>query len=194
MNILVDLLPETIEVDGDKYAINSDFRTGILFEELMLDNKLLDKEKAAIALRLYYKVIPHDIDLAIEKIKWFYMTGKEPEKVSGGNEGPANKEKRIYSYEHDAEYIYTAFLSQYGVDLQDIERLHWWKFKAMFLGLKEDNLIVKIMGYRSMKITNDMSKEQKKFYKQMKKVYGIPDLRSESEKEIDFHDSLGSLL
>ena len=144
MNILVDLLPETIEVDGDKYAINSDFRTGILFEELMLDNKLLDKEKAAIALRLYYKVIPHDIDLAIEKIKWFYMTGKEPEKVSGGNEGPANKEKRIYSYEHDAEYIYTAFLSQYGVDLQDIERLHWWKFKAMFLGLKEDNLIVLI--------------------------------------------------
>ncbi|WP_165442998.1 Gp15 family bacteriophage protein [Senegalia massiliensis] len=58
------------------------------------------------------------------------------------------KADNIYSFEHDDEYIYSAFLDQYGIDLKDIKHLHWWKFKSPFKGLKEDNLICKIMRYR----------------------------------------------
>ena len=60
--------------------------------------------------------------------------------------------------------------------------LHWWKFKALFQGLKPDNEIVKIMGYRAMEIPNGMSREQKEHYRKMKKLYAIPLPKSEQEK------------
>ena len=57
----------------------------------------------------------------------------------------------------------------------------------MFKGLKEDNLIVKIMGYRSMDLSKIKDKEQKAYYKKMQKLYEIPIAKDEDEKinEID---------
>ena len=52
----------------------------------------------------------------------------------------------------------------------------------MFKALKEDNEIVKIMGYRAMTIDNKMSKEQKEYYRKMKKLYEIPKSKNEIEK------------
>ena len=136
------------------------------------------------ALQMYYPDIPLNITAAVERLLWFYQCGKEGEKGAG----VANS-KRIYSFEYDSEYIYAAFLDQYGIDLQETN-LHWWKFKALFHALKEDNQIVKIMGYRAVSITNKMSKEQKDFYRSMKKQYEIPVSKSEREKL----DSIQSVL
>ncbi|SHJ25173.1 Bacteriophage Gp15 protein [Clostridium cavendishii DSM 21758] len=180
MNILIDLLPRQVNIDGIDYDINSDFRTSILFEMMVQDNDIGNKEKIVQALELYYPVIPENLQEAIEKIIWFYGCGKEVEKGKGG-EG-SNKAKQIYSFEYDDDYIYAAFLNQYGIDLQEIEDLHWWKFKAMFKALKEDNEIVKIMGYRAMTIPMDMPKDQKDFYRKMKKLHEIPRSKSEREK------------
>ena len=58
MNILVDLLPITVEIDNKEYEINSDFRTSILFELLMQDSSIGEEDKIITALELYYPVIP----------------------------------------------------------------------------------------------------------------------------------------
>ena len=39
------------------------------------------------------------------------------------------------------------------------------------------------MGYRSINITNDMSKHEKEFYKKMKELYKLPDNISKNDKE-----------
>lgn len=193
MNILIDEVPEYVEIDGIEYKINTDFRIGIMFELLIQDNTLTDMEKVEIALNLYYPEIPHDPIQALEKILWFYRCGKEydAESPQEGTEG-TTQQQAIYSFEHDAEYIYAAFLDQYGIDLQDIEHLHWWKFRALFKGLKEDNLIVKIMGYRSIKIDDNMTEAEKKFYRRMKRIYTLPDDRTQEEKERDFTNAIAS--
>lgn len=193
MNILIDEVPEYVEIDGIEYKINTDFRIGIMFELLIQDNTLTDMEKVEIALNLYYPEIPHDPIQALEKILWFYRCGKEydAESPQEGTEG-TTQQQAIYSFEHDAEYIYAAFLNQYGIDLQDIEHLHWWKFRALFKGLKEDNLIVKIMGYRAIKIDDNMTDSEKKFYRRMKKIYALPDNRTQEEKERDFTNAIAS--
>lgn len=192
MNMLIDLLPESVDIEGIEYTINTDFRVGVLFEELMQDSSLLDEEKLMMALNLYYDDIPLDTTKAVERLQWFYRCGKEKTEAVGN--GDSNKADNIYSFQHDDDYIYSAFLTQYNIDLQDVEDLHWWKFKAMFKSLKEDNKISKIMGYRSISIKDDMSNEDKKFYRDMKRIYTLPDLRSEEEKEIDFHESLSNVL
>lgn len=180
MNILIDLLPTKVEIEDMEYELNCDFRTSILFELLMQDNEISEEDKIIHALELYYSVCPSNINEAIDKMLWFYRCGKEIITSKGAGKG---KSTRIYSFEHDDDYIYSSFLDQYGVDLQDIEYLHWWKFKAMFKALKEDNEIVKIMGYRAMDLSKIKDKEEKVYYKRMKEMYKIPSSISKDEKE-----------
>lgn len=180
MNILIDLLPEEVIIDNEKYEINSDFRTSILFELLMQDSSIEENDRIFIALELYYPVIPANVNEAIENMLWFYRCGKDIKSHKGNCKGKSVTQ--IYSFEHDDDYIYAAFMDQYNVDLQDIDYLHWWKFKAMFKSLKEDNEIVKIMGYRSMDLSKIKDKEQKAYYKKMQKIYEIPINQDEREK------------
>jgi len=180
MNILIDLLPEEIEIEGIEYKINSDFRNSMLFELMMSDNKLDDNQKIEQALKLYYPNIPQNIDLAVDQLLWFYRCGKDVVKSSGSGKG---KSAQIYDFNFDDDYIYSAFLDQYNIDLQDIENLHWWKFKAMFKSLREDNEIVKIMGYRSMDLNKIKDKEEKAHYKKMKDLYKIQNNIGQDETE-----------
>ena len=60
----------------------------------------------------------------------------------------------------------------------------------MFEGLKSDNRIVEIMGYRAMDLTKIKDKDMKKHYKQLQEDYKLPDMRSEEEKEEDFAEAL----
>lgn len=180
MNILVDLVPTTVNIDNKEYEINSDFRTSILFELLMQDGTIEEDDKILMALQLYYPDIPESIKKAIEQMLWFYRCGKDVSSSKGN--GKSKGVTKIYSFEYDDDYIYSAFLDQYNIDLQDIEYLHWWKFKAMFKALKDDNMIVKIMGYRSMDLSKVKDKEQKAYYKRMQKLYEIPISRDEQNK------------
>ena len=180
MNLLIDLVPKTITIDNKEYEINSDFRTSILFELLMQDKSIKDNDKIYLALELYYPNIPDDINSAIEKMLWFYICGKDL--ITSKRKGKGKSDIKIYSFEYDDDYIYAAFMDQYGIDLQDIKYLHWWKFKAMFKSLKEDTEIVKIMRYRSMDLSKIKDKNEKAYYKKMQELYKIPISKDEQEK------------
>lgn len=183
MSIILDCLPETVEIRGTEYQINWDFRTSILFELLMQDDEMSDSDKIKEALTLYYPVMPNRPAEAVEKILWFYRCGKESDESRHTSErSEASPRQQVYSFDHDADYIYAAFLEQYGIDLQEIENLHWWKFRALFKSLNEKCEFVKIMGYRSMKITSKMSKEQRQFYKKMQAIHALPVSQKEREE------------
>lgn len=85
--------------------------------------------------------------------------------------------------------IYVSFVEAYGIDLTE-SKMHWWKFKALFYNLPESTIMAKVMGYRAKKITTTMSRDEIKFYKNMKKLYALKQNKTASEKEQDFADSL----
>lgn len=182
-NMLIDKLPKTVMISGAEVPIETNFRTGILFELMMQDDTVDDIQKILCALDMFYGARPFKVNEAIDQILWFYSAGKEWRKDNEQSSGAGGGARRIYSFEYDDDYIYSAFLSQYGIDLQNIKYLHWWKFKAMFHGLSEDQEIVKIMGYRGMKITGSMSKDQRRFYKRMQSLYALPIPKDEQEKQ-----------
>ena len=189
MNILIDLLPSSVKIDSTEYEINSDFRTSVLFSLLMEDDNLSEEEKVLQALNLYYPVVPDNSEKAIEQIKWFYSCGKLDNPI--GNKKARAISKKVFDFEVDANYIYSAFMSQYNIDLQDIEELHWWKFKALLEGLKEDNKLSKIIEYRSVDLSKIKDKEQRKFYKDMQKQYS---LNKESKEELKLLEELNNKL
>ena len=187
-NLILNKLPQ---YTPSRLKIRTDFRESIKFELLMQDSKLNEEEKVKLALNLYYNLNDiTDVKKAVEDIIWFYKGGKnEKENVDKEVKKSNSKEKQIYSYEFDAEYIYSAFMEQYNIDLNSISYLHWWKFKALFNSLNENVLFSKIMGYRAMNIGQIKDKKMKKHYKKMQKLYALPDMRSEEEKENDFAEA-----
>lgn len=193
MNILIDKLPCSVIVDNIDTEIVSDFRTSILFEQLMKDNSVNDDVKIELALNLYFpkQFIINTVD-AVNKIIWFYGGGKDI-KESSNKSSNSSKNVNIYDFEQDADYIYAAFMEQYRIDLADIDYLHWWKFKSLFYGLNKDIQMSKIMFYRSIELTDDMTKNERKFYRDMKRLYALEDMRSEEEKEQDFNDCLAGM-
>lgn len=184
MNILIDKLPTQYE--GLK--INTNFRSFILFELLMQDGKIDKKQKIILTLNLFYDEPQQDIKKAIDGVLWFYTRGKNLSKKIN-KKALKEPKKKIYSYEHDADLIFTAFLDQYGVDLNEIDYLHWFKFKAMFEGLKSDNKICEVMGYRAVNVNKIKDKEEQKRYKKLQREWALPDERTDEEKERDFANS-----
>lgn len=176
MNIMVDPLPEVVIVGGMEYQINTGFRTSVLFELLVRDKKIPDSAKIIGMLQLYYPQEPADKDEAIKKILWFYNCGKQEEKKEERNKTAKDfrQDKALYSFEQDAPLIYAAFLAEYGIDLQDIEDLHWWKFSALFDGLSDDRKIRQVMRIRGMD-TSGLSTKEIKRINDLKKYYALKD-------------------
>ena len=181
MNMLLDELPTSVVIDGIQYDLNFDFRYSVKFEMLMLNDEIGDTDKLNKALKLYYgDHIPKNISQAIDKIMWFYRCGKEESHKTRRRKRSESIE-RCYDFDYDYAYIYAAFFQQFGVDLQN-DDLHWWEFMAMFKSLSEDTAFIKIVGYRSIKITQNMTKSQKDFYLDMKRIHALPLPKTEVDK------------
>ena len=185
--MIVNRLSDMLESRVGKIEFNTDFRISILFELLMQDDTVSEQNKMMQAIRLYYPRLEQitDSNKAIEDVIWFYRCGKELAN-SNKKEKNAKQGKQIYSYEFDDDYIFSSFMQQYKLDLQDIKYLHWWKFKAMFDGLNENTKMAEIMGYRAMDISKIKDKEEKKRYKNLQEIYALPDMRTAEQKEADF--------
>ena len=191
-NILIDKLPETVEVNCQEVSINSDFRVFILFEQILKDYELSKEDKIKKCLSLFYKEKPANLIEAVEQMFRFYSMDFMNDFHSAKKGKGSKKNKKLYDWDFDQAYIYAAFLSQYRIDLQEVAYLHWWKFRFLFMGLNEDNKISKIIGYRDMDTSKIKDKEEKKRYEQLKKTFAIPE--KISKEEIDKINNLEKAL
>nr|DAD89701.1 MAG TPA: hypothetical protein [Siphoviridae sp. ctWDo30] len=184
INLLIDRLPDSLNVNGVEYPINTDFRAGIYYELLMQE----EDEKAVVeGLKVYYgERIPEDLGAAIEQINWFRNCGRPEKKLTGAGAGNG---KQAFSFSCDSDYVYAAFMAQYRIDLTEVEYMHWWKFMALFESLDKESRLMEIMGYRVAKLEG-LSKEQRKFYRSMQQYFAIP----KSEKEQELKNALDEVL
>lgn len=183
MDILSNKLPESVIIEGVENAVNTDFRTFLNFESIMENEELEESEKTENIIKIltdFYVNIPNNLDEALNKLIWFYLGGDSEEETTDTNKAATEK---CYSFKHDANYIYSAFLQEYKIDLQTID-MHWWKFKTLFLGLSDETQIKKIMSYRTIDLKEIKEDSQKEFYKKMKEIYKLPSLNTKKENEI----------
>lgn len=166
-NFLVDGLPKTLTVSGETYSIYTDFRTSIRFELMQEEG---DENFVMDGLALYFgRHVPPDLQAAIEAVNWFRRCGKPDKRIPASARGNG---KQAFSFSQDAECVYAAFLEQYGIDLLEVEYMHWWKFRALFDSLSNSSRLTEIMGYRVARLEK-LPKEQRQFYQDMQRYYEI---------------------
>lgn len=176
MSILTSTLPETVEVGGRSVPINTDFRAGIRFELMALDEKLTSEQ----ILKNYFGTEwPEPYEDGIQAAIWFYRCGQDLKEEQKSNRKLKN-DRRGYDFEVDAEAIYTSFWQTYEIDLL-AENLHWWTFRALLMGLPEDTPFMQRVYYR-VGSTKGMTANQKKAFEERRNRYKLPERGSIDHK------------
>lgn len=173
--------PKSIVLEGIEYPLNTDFRIWIKFEKI-ITSKENDQEKALKLVEFIKELnLPIAQQTLDELIKFF--AGEEEQTSLNGTANKINNNIKYFDFEQDSIYIYSAFLSQYGIDLTTAS-LHWWNFKALFQTLNSDCQFCKIIQYRSVNL-KDVPKEQKKFYQEMKERYKLNVGKKEDRRTVE---------
>lgn len=167
-NALLDRLPE----DYDGWLIRTDYRIGVQIQLCISDPELSDSDKTAIALQLLYgRGIP-DIQTAIDGLAWFLSCGN-PIKDDGHDEPP------VYSFEHDAARIVSAFKKVFGRDISR-EKMHWFEFVPM-LGDLAGTAFTSVIDIRTTDASEISEKKRSEFIR-MKKRFALSSPYTEEEQ------------
>ena len=161
-----------------------------------------DKTKRALLLLFGSESnIPSDINLAWNAVVWFLSLGynKSVNSISSSgseddskdseefgikdengniinlgdemsNDGVSNE---VFDFEFDSSRIYSGFLRTSGIDLTEIEYMHFFKFMFLLADLDSDTSYSKVVDIRQTSLADKKGKELSAWLK-MKKVYEIP--------------------
>lgn len=162
--------PKYVEVDDKTYPINTDFRIAIECNRIAEDNSIGNLERAlAVIYTLFGEEALDDTehyDRLLELAQKYLCCGKELEE---------NNEKPDMDFIEDMDYIEASFMSDYKIDLSNVE-MHWWKFFNLINGLSNSEMgnccvLNRIRNLRTFN-TKDIKdeKERRRIEKEKSKV------------------------
>lgn len=184
---MIGLLPVSLEIDGEQYEINTDFRIALLIFEAYSDKGLSDYEKAAVCLNCLYKEVPENTDEAMKKAVWFLDGGDVPK--------PKKAPARIIDWSYDESIIFPAVNKVAGFETRSAKYVHWWTFLGYFSEIGE-GLYSQVMNIRQKKAKGKkLEKWEKEFYSEHKELVDIkekltPEQQAELDAEEDFINNL----
>jgi len=171
---------DRVQINGEEFLINTDFAVWIEIEQLLMNQKKDNCERMVGILSLAFPCLPPDPVGAMEQVMCFYAGGRMPDSRADASE----MRNVAFDLKKDFEYIYAAFLSEYGIDLQKTQ-MHWWQFRKLLFCLGDDCKFSKIVSFRCMDTSKIKNREVKSFYEKMKRKYRLPDMRTAEEKETE---------
>lgn len=163
-------LPNVVEINGIPYSIYTDFRVWMRFEIAL---GKLKKGTSMDVSYLFKNNMPAYCDIGQ------LLVFSRPQNILPRQ--MKNNDVISLDYELDSDYIFSAFLGQYGIDLVDIDQLHWHKFLALLKGLRDNEMLCKIMAYRGY----DESDARSNVYVDLKRAWEIEKISEEDQTEID---------
>ena len=161
LNVMLDELPDMWE----GYPIDTDFRIGIQIHQILEDKDLTDYEKYISAADLLFKGVHPDPENYSKAVMWF---------MSGWNHDNSRKSKdrtRVLDYDIDQWRLYSAFRSQYGINL-NTANMHYWEFMGLLTTL-DKCAFIRVVDIRLQKETPKMGKEAKVALKKAKDMYRL---------------------
>lgn len=178
MNLFYEEYPKVLEVHGEFYPIITDFREYIRLLD-MLKCKELNEIQRIMILGEYFLT-----DISIDQEAIHALTGfvtmdlKEKENNSDSEEEgewqEETEKKNLFSYEIDYPYILSGFLRDYGIDLETVEYLHWWKFRMLFNGLSDDTEIKQRIMYRGINLSDIKDRDERKRILKIQRSIQLP--------------------
>lgn len=121
-------LTNVIQIDEEYFPIKTDYRVWLRFWREL---KNLTPDSVVNFKYVFVPSVPLNVQKAFDECMKFFVNANPLPRSVGGSTNIIP-----YDYDIDSDYIYAAFMQQYGIDLLDTD-LHWHKFKALFDSITE---------------------------------------------------------
>lgn len=183
---MIGRLPSSLAVDGEEYAIRTDFRDILTIMAAFNDPELTDGEKFVVMIVVLFE--DSDIILggcnsseAIQNALWFLDCGQTVE----DKKPPA----KVMDWEQDEPILFPAINKVAGKEVRATEYMHWWTFMGYFMEI-EDGTFSTVLGIRQRRAKGrKLEKWELEFYRDNK---AMCDLKSqytvEEQEERDYWD------
>lgn len=176
-NVMLDELP----ADWHGYPIDISFRTGIQIMQCLQDEEYEENERIyqALSLLFYSDEMPL-LEEAMQGLEWY---------LSEYNHDNHKKEKsKVLAFDFDVDQwrIYTAFLKQYGIDLNKAN-LHWFVFMGLLTNLEECSF-TRVVDIRCKKLDAKMQQKERKAIMEAQKIYSLRAKAELTEEEKQKND------
>lgn len=192
MNFFYEAFPDTVNIRGEEVSIITDFREYIRLLDMLKCNELNAYQKRAILGDYFLDEITVDDD-AIDALTEFVVMdldskGKDSDEddLDENNSEQSGSKKNLFSYEIDYPFILSGFLRDYGIDLNTVDYLHWWKFRMLFDGLSEDTEIKQRIMYRGIDLLDIKDKGERKRIAKIQRRIQLP---AEALSDYDIGDA-----
>lgn len=176
MNQILKKFPTKIKVEDEICDINSDYRNCLKIIMAYEDENLTLEEQHYILLKRLYKTIPQNIERAIEKGILFLNCGED----DNSSDKPIS---RVYSFDKDYKYIYSAMNQTHNIDLESIVYLHWWKFVFLFMDVNKDCTFSHLISLRDKKNKGKLDKEERKTWIEMRNILDLDYMKEDMEDD-----------
>jgi len=181
-NVLLDPLPTGYEDEksGKFYPLDFDFRVGIQISLIQDDSELDNIEKIALTQDLIFTGDRPDDPEVIKDCVNFYINGWFHDNPVESR----HKDIRTSDFDVDQWRIYAAFLSQYQIDLNSIDEMHYWVFMGLLSNLDECSY-TRVLDIRVKKMPKGLKGDDLRAFQDAKKAYRLGKPLSKEEKEED---------
>lgn len=106
--------------------------------------------------------------------------GKHP---AGANKKGSNKTIISYAYENDLEQMYAFYCARYeNIKFDDFMKLGFEEFSMKLASIPESEPLYKIIKSRSIDISKIKDKEERKYWRELKRINAIPDIYKSNEE------------
>lgn len=180
--MFLDGLPGTLNINGTEYPINTDFRAVLKYDRCL---RMEDEARGLYeALNALYITIPPDVEAAVTAANWFVNCGKSEKAHAPSNRILGVNGKKSFDFEEDDIRLWTAVKTRYGIDLLQVDHLHWWLFRGMVDDIGEDSVLSRIMYYRTVDVNADeLPKKRKEFLTALQHFYELHECEEERDEE-----------
>lgn len=175
---LYERLPDRIEIDGRKRHLDLDFRNVLKMLDIMDREDIMPQARDYLALKCVMRRPPKDCGKALIHVRLFLF-----------GENKNTEEKRITSFDQDADMIRAAFMQEYGINLFR-DKLHWFEFTAFLHNLPNGSKYTDVLGIRSRPIpeANKYNKQEREALIRAQAAYALN--YTEKERERSYSNSL----
>lgn len=167
------------------YRLNLSFDRVLRVLALLEEPELDDADKVDLALQLL--VINKRNLLRLNPVqKMELYEGILRDCIADQSHPVASREPKCFDFTQDADAIYSSFWLDYGIDLHnEVGRMHWRTFTALFSGLSEHTKMREIMSIRRRPLPEPTKYNQESIRNlmELKRLYALRNLGGNSYQE-----------
>ncbi len=190
---MADLLTAPLpDIWGGRH-IDPDFRHMVRLSNAYAHGELeKDPTEALIIMKYFYRgsVPDAETERFYQYMVEFYCAGEKAAAGTASEKDNTPAKPPAFDYQCDAGYIVAAFQQAYGIDLTR-EKVHWFRFRALFAALPEDTLMAKIMSWRTMDLS-EYEGSMRAHYAELQERFALPaELRGGAARvvSVEEHDA-----